>query len=138
MRTLTLIRGVPGSGKSTLAHKLLVAEGTRGNTAAHYEADMYFVESDGVYRFNPKFIKSAHAWCQKAAREAMVRGVESIIVSNTFVKLWEMDHYKTIAKDYGYKVIEIICHSDFESVHNVPIETIERMRGNFEYWDQND
>ena len=133
MNTLTLIRGVPGSGKSTLAKRLTVAEGAQGMTTAHYEADMFHMDSQGNYNWRPERVKEAHEWCLNATLEAMGRGVERIFVANTFVKQWEMTRYREIAESYGYGVVEIICHNDFGSIHDVPIETIERMKRNFEY-----
>ncbi len=62
---LTLVRGLPGAGKSTFA----------GSEAI--EADQYFcILSDtdvygyptGEYRFDPKQLKDAHAWCQNRTR----------------------------------------------------------------------
>ena len=48
MKELFLLRGLPGSGKSTLAKSLI-----GDKTYCHREADMYFVNSDGTYKFNP-------------------------------------------------------------------------------------
>lgn len=53
-------------------------------------------------------------------------------VSNTFVRKWEMQHYVDCAKHYGYTVVEIICRGNFNNVHGVPAEIIDRMRNNFE------
>ena len=58
MKTLILLRGLPGSGKSTLAKQLV------NKDYAHKEADMFFVDSEGNYKFEPSKIKDAHAWCK--------------------------------------------------------------------------
>ena len=55
-----------------------------------------------------------------------------LCVSNTFVRKWEMQHYVDCAKHYGYTVVEIICIGNFNNVHGVPAEIIDRMRNNFE------
>ena len=47
MKQLILLRGLPGSGKSTLA-KLLVGD----KDYCHKEADMYFVDREGNYKFD--------------------------------------------------------------------------------------
>ena len=60
MKDLILLRGVPGSGKSTLA-KILVGD----KEYCHKEADMYFIDNDGAYKFNPSEIKDAHNWCRE-------------------------------------------------------------------------
>ena len=55
MKQLFLLRGLPGSGKSTLAKTLVGYK-----DYCHKEADMYFVDRDGNYKFKPSKIKEAH------------------------------------------------------------------------------
>lgn len=74
MQELVLIRGVPGSGKSTLA----MSDEFRGYQ--HYEADMFFVGLDGVYRYVPQQIGAAHQWCQQQTWVALVDG-KNVVVS---------------------------------------------------------
>jgi undecaprenyl diphosphate synthase len=57
MKELFLVRGLPGAGKSKLAKSIA------GSNGYVKEDDMYFVDGDGNYRFNPKEIKLAHDWC---------------------------------------------------------------------------
>jgi tRNA uridine 5-carbamoylmethylation protein Kti12 len=45
MKTLILLRGLPGSGKTTLAKSLVTKD------YCHKEADMYFVDEFGNYKF---------------------------------------------------------------------------------------
>ena len=52
MKDLILLRGLPGSGKSTFA-KMLV----RDKDYRHKEADMFFVDSEGNYKFEPSKIQ---------------------------------------------------------------------------------
>ncbi len=52
--TLYIVRGIPGSGKSTFAKTL---------GGQHYEADMFFIDENGVYNFDFTKIKDAHQWC---------------------------------------------------------------------------
>ena len=57
---MVLIRGLPGSGKSTCARE----------DYAHIEADMYFMDAEGNYKYNPS---KAHAWCRKMVIKHMPR-----------------------------------------------------------------
>lgn len=118
MLTLTLIRGLPGSGKSTLAKTL---EGI------HLEADMYFVNPQGKYLYRPEAIGEAHQWCQNQTEYWLQQG-KNVIVSNTFVKLWEMSAYKALAKKYQAKLNIIVCGGSYENIHGVGEDIIERMR----------
>ena len=116
--TLTLIRGLPGSGKSTLAKQ---------HCARHLETDMFFVDGDGVYCFQPELIKQAHQWCQSQC-ELLLKKKLSVVVSNTFVQRWEMEHYRHLAKKYGAKLIIKTCTGKYSSIHNVPKSTIQKMK----------
>ena len=124
MTTLTLIRGLPGSGKSTLAKQL-----TKANTF-HIEADMYFVNSDGKYMFDISKIGSAHSWCQQETELNMHYG-RDVIVSNTFTTLKELRPYFEIASKYNVVPHVILCQGNYKNVHDVPPETLEKMRSRF-------
>jgi hypothetical protein len=142
MQKLILIRGLPGSGKSTLAKEMLKKD--KNGLLKHFEADMYF-ESIGGY--DPLKIKEAHEWCQSETKRALNRGF-TVIVSNTFVKKWEIFPYlyMTMLKNkiplseidlYELHKESILFHiyetkGQYESIHNVPKEVIEAMRKNWE------
>ncbi|MGB5445161.1 MAG: ATP-binding protein [Psychromonas sp.] len=116
--TLTLIRGLPGSGKSTLAKSL---------DGYHLETDMYFTDKQGRYQFDGEFLREAHLWCQQQCELKLSQGV-SVIVSNTFVKQWEMDAYRLLAKKYHAKLIIKTCTGKFNNQHDVPQQTLQKMQ----------
>lgn len=120
---LVLIRGLPGSGKSTLGRSMA--------GFVHVEADMYFDWCDGVYRFDPSKVKDAHAWCQNAARAALLTR-RNVVVSNTFTRKWEMEPYLNMAKELGVEVEIIVAKGEYPNIHGVPEETIARMRERWE------
>ena len=123
-KNLYLLRGLPGSGKSTMANML---------NATCFEADMYFMR-DGEYRFDHTKLKMAHKWCQDSVEDCMNLRYERIAVSNTFTQEWEMQAYYDLAKKHGYTVFSIIVENRHggQNIHNVPDESIERMRARFE------
>ena len=122
--TLTLIRGLPGSGKSTLAKQLLAVN---PNTVTHIEADMFFVDEQGSYRFDATQLSQAHQWCEQQCALSLQQN-KSVIVSNTFVKQWEMKPYRQLAKKYHAKLLIEICTGSYQSIHNVPDATIKKMQ----------
>ncbi len=124
--SLTLIRGLPGSGKSTLAKK-----SAQNTGAIHLETDMYFVNSKGQYRFDPKKLNQAHKWCQQQTRQHLEQGF-SVIVSNTFVCQWEMQAYKDIAQTIGAELYIQVCREQFGSIHNIEAKTIANMKRKWE------
>lgn len=115
---LYIIRGLPGSGKSTLAKKLAVM---------HFEADMFFVGTDGVYRFDPSRLKDAHEWCFNKVKETIEDGY-ICAVSNTFSRVWEMQKYLDLP---GPRTV-ITCEGSYGNIHGVSDEAIERMRARWE------
>ena len=117
---LILIRGLPGSGKSTMARNL-ASKGFQ-----HFEADMYF-EVNGQYQYDASRIRDAHIWCQNMARQALAAG-NRVVVSNTFTQLREMEPYLGMTKNA--RVIEAI--GNWQNVHGVPAEMLERMAQRWE------
>ena len=129
MKTLYIIRGVPGSGKSTLARRMRAELG-----APYYEADMWMVDSDGNYLFDPKRLPYCHQMCQQHVCRDMIEGV-SIIVSNTFIRRWEADAYYVLAKIWGYEVKVILCEGGWSNEHGVPPDRVAIMKSNVESYE---
>ncbi|WP_432459161.1 ATP-binding protein [Agarivorans sp. QJM3NY_25] len=122
MQTLTLIRGLPGSGKSSLAASL---------AAVHLEADMYFVDALGNYHYRGEEIAQAHQWCQQQTA-AYLALAKDVVVANTFVRQWEMAPYRALAKQYGARLKIICCTANYSNIHGVSLDTIEKMRQQWE------
>jgi hypothetical protein len=99
----------------------------------HKEADMFFVDQDGNYKFEPSKIKEAHKWCQEEVEFLMKYEHSPIVVSNTFTQEWEMESYFELAKQYGYQVHSIIVENRHGGVntHGVPEDKLEVMKNRF-------
>jgi energy-coupling factor transporter ATP-binding protein EcfA2 len=115
---IVLIRGLPGSGKTTLAKQMI--------SHAHVEADQFF-EVSGEYLFNPEDVQKAHAWCLEQVKKALKNG-KSVVVSNTFVRKWEMQPYQKL----GYPVRVIVATGAYQNLHGVSPEKMEMIRGRWE------
>ena len=124
---LILIRGTPGSGKSTLAGSL------EYHMYVHIEADNYFINKEtGEYEFDPSKLGEAHKECQQKARSLLESG-NSVVVANTFTTKKELKPYFTIAKEFGITPQVILCQGNYGSIHDVPEETVKKMKARFEY-----
>jgi len=123
MTSLTLVRGLPGSGKSTVAKRV---------GGFHIEADMYFVNADGVYLWDANRLHLAHGWCRDKAIELLTDG-KDVVVSNTFTTLKELRPYFNMAADFGIVPTVILAQNAFTNVHNVPAESLDKMRARFAY-----
>jgi len=126
MAHLTLIRGLPGSGKSTKASAMSAATGS-----LHFEADQWMMV-DGEYQFDPAKLHYAHKQCLQSTKDALLAG-KDVVVSNTFTTKKELAPYLKLAEELTVPVNIIICTSDYGSVHNVPDETMTKMRARFDY-----
>ena len=122
-KILYIIRGVPGSGKSTLAHKL---------TDNVVEADQYFYDDKGNYNWSADKLNQAHNWCFYTVKKYMEEGRDKIAVANTFIKNRDYKRYVELAKEFGYNVDIRTCTGNYQNIHNVPDETVEKMRNKFQ------
>lgn len=124
---LVLIRGLPGSGKSTLARILVDELGF-----AHYEADMYMSDPSGAYAFSEAKLTEAHGWCLDQTRTALQAG-RSVVVANTFAKLWMLDPYERLAVDMTVPSEILEASGQFQGIHGVPADKIDAMRNGWEF-----
>ena len=121
---LLLIRGLPGSGKSTFAKTLIGYD--------HFEADMYFIQEDGSYKYDSAYIRKAHEWCKQRTYESLAAG-RNVVVSNTFIQLWTMKPYVNMA-DVLNAVLDVKEMSgQYGNIHNVPEDILIRMKEQWEY-----
>lgn len=125
--TLYLIRGLPGSGKSTFAQELK----QRGLVDRVFEADQYF-NLNGEYKFDPTKLAEAHRWCLNSTLSNLDVGA-NVAVANTFTTEKELEHYLYAAESMGVNVVSLIVENrqGSSSVHNVPADTISRMKQRF-------
>ena len=117
---LYIIRGLPGGGKSTLA--TMIAD-------VVHEADQYFIDSDGVYKWRPQWLREAHQECLDNTKVSLKAGMV-VAVANTFVKLKDMKPYL----DLPYTKTVIECHGGFKNTHDVPDAHVQKMKDNWEVY----
>lgn len=132
-KVLFLIRGSSGSGKTTYANQLLQAFTDIGMKVKHFEADQYFMK-DGNYHFNPSKLTEVHKKCFDNTRSALDdEETNVVIVSNTFIKKWEIEPYLKLVeerKNVAVKILRMLAQ--FQNQHGVPLEKIEKQRKNME------
>ena len=125
---LYIVRGLPGSGKSTY-----VRDCSDAWDDDHWEADMFFENDAGDYRFDGKLIEEAHKWCYTNVLRSLRNGY-NVWVSNTFTRVWEMTPYidmvNLVEEDVEIVIIEI--KTQFESIRGVPEKTLKSMKDRWE------
>jgi len=127
MNILIIIRGLPGAGKTTIANILA------NNKYPVISADDYFMH-DGKYIYDSTKISDAHKYSLDTVNLSMINNIPIIYVANTFTTEKELESYYKIAENYNYKVFSIIVENRHgnESIHNVPNETILKMKNRFD------
>lgn len=142
---LYIVRGCPGFGKSTYAKKLLELlvpgwEDFEQNPGSykesisvgfHFEADMFF-EKNGLYQFDISKLHQAHEWCLNSTKKALLSNNSTVVVSNTFTTMKEMRPYVDFSKKYDISLTVYRMTHEYGSIHNVPPETIEKMKARFQ------
>lgn len=123
-KKLVLVRGMPGSGKSTIA----AAMDTSWDSI-QLEADMYFMDG-GIYKFDADKLHHAHMWCQAETDQYLKKDYE-VFVSNTFTTIKELRPYFDIALDNGILPAVYLAQNQFQNVHDVPQESLDRMKRRF-------
>lgn len=87
--------------------------------------------NNGNYEFDPCRVKDAHEWCQKTTK-ILLNNERSVIVANTFTRIWEMQAYFDMASELNIKCCVYRMMTQYDNIHNVSSEVIERMRARFE------
>jgi predicted kinase len=130
MTQLIIVRGLPGSGKSTLA-KQIASDINRGDPgmAQVFENDDFHI-IDGEYKFNESRIPGAFRYCFARTAKHLERGGVAI-VSNTFINLRSMKPYFKLARKFGIVPVVYLAQNNFGSIHDVPEETMTKMREQF-------
>lgn len=126
MSKLYILRGIPGSGKSTYGKKIVDNAINAGMSAIKFEADDFFMK-DGKYDWNPKLAHVAHKWCQQSVRKAL-DVYDVVVVANTTLALSDINVYIKIANEAHADFEVVAIHGNHQNVHNVPEETLEKMR----------
>ena len=129
MAKLIIYRGLPGSGKSTLAKNNVTALNKLGLRVEHLEADMYFEDAHGNYKYDPSKIKEAHQWCQEQTKKFLGNGV-TVIVAGPFTTAWELLPYMRMIP--WEDILILVATGNYENVHGVPKEVIAKMEKRWE------
>lgn len=135
-KILFIMRGPSGSGKSTTA--TLLREYVQ-EPFPICSTDNFFVDRDGVYRFDASKLKLNHERNRFAVEELLQQNYPYVGVDNTNVKRWEFQSYVDLAVKYGYTVWIVYPDTEWDAEilaernsHGVPLKTIERQISNFE------
>lgn len=136
---VVIMRGPSGSGKSTFIMRNLPS-------AQWLSADFFFrgtCPESGfpTYEFDPARIGEAHAWCFRQYMKALHDNCyDEIVVDNTNSRLWEMENYIYLAKQFNRTVDIITMHPlqisveelTRRNIHGVSQEIIQKMVDTYE------
>jgi NEDD4-binding protein 2 len=122
---LVVMQGASGSGKTTLAkHIASVID------AEVYSTDDFFMV-DGQYKFDPTKLAVYHKLNQDRAIAAMENGA-NVVIDNTNIQAWQARPYVAYAVEHGITVKFVRATGDFQNLHGVPAEKVEKMRASLE------
>jgi len=93
---------------------------------------MFFMIND-VYEYDASKIKLAHEWCIRETFKALSMG-RDVVVSNTFVQLWQLVPYQEMCKTFGIEPLVMVATNTFSNVHLVPESVINKMSSSWEHY----
>ena len=132
------MRGLPGSGKSRKAYNINFDRYNNAEVSVILSTDDLWYDYDGnFYLWNPTAIGAAHRVNQAKCCQAMVKGIQLVIIDNTNITQEDMQPYIDFAWRFDYsieleepetdwKIDVAICAK--KTAHGVPIEVIQRMK----------
>lgn len=85
----------------------------------------------GKYVFKQENLADAHADCFRKTKNALMAS-KSVVVSNTFSRVWEMEPYINLATELNIPLHVIECRANFGSIHNVPENVVQNMKKRWE------
>ena len=101
-----------------------------GDRGVNHEADHYF---ESIGHFDGRLLEQAHAQCfERFRRDIKNDEIEMVVVSNTFCLRKHIQPYIEECVAAGIIPQIVKCTGMFQSVHNVPAATIEKMRQQWE------
>lgn len=110
VKMLYIMQGIPGSGKSTIAQ--MIANATDGRI---FSTDDLWYDEEGKYNFDPDLLGIKHKENQRLVTEAMVEGIESIIVDNTNIYQKDANIYIEMAEMFNYELTVIRVNTPLET-----------------------
>ncbi len=143
MVKVIIMQGIPGSGKSTYVAAV-------AGVTTVCSADRFFIERDGVYRFDPARLGEAHGACLRRFAKALASAEDAeenrhrtaftdppavIVVDNTNTTVLEVAPYMALASAYGadVQIVRVQCDPEVaasRNVHGVPVHAVRRMADN--------
>ncbi len=132
-----IMRGLPGSGKSTWI-KNYIAAWCNSLRYQIVSADDYFLDNEGIYRFNSELLPLAHDYCLSSYITSLHQmKVAVIFVDCTNIRMYELAPYYRVAEALGVDVEIVHMMVDpyvavARNIHGVPEEVVDRMARSFE------
>ncbi len=127
-KRLYLVRGTPGSGKADFVKSISFEDDVVIST------NDFMKDENGIFYFDVGKLEESRNKCQYIVEDAMERNTPCIFVHDTLTTQKEIYPYTELAERYGYTVYAIIveCRGERHNVHDVPEQTIKRMKERFD------
>lgn len=128
MNTVLILRGIPGNGKTSFADTLKMLY---PNTVICC-ADDFLINNKGEYEWSPSRVRMAHVSCKALFVCSLQSKYPFIIVANTSTKESDVNEYRNLAINNGYKVFVTTVENwhGGSDTHNVPKEVKASMKDN--------
>ena len=124
--SVVIVRGLPGSGKTTYAK-------TKYPLFEYIDADQYFTDADGEYKFDLYSLDDAHSYCFSRFSDTLEKN-QNVVVANTFTTYMDIKPYIELSQKYKISNILIIrLTTQYDSIHSVPDFVMQKMLDRWEH-----
>ena len=91
-----------------------------------HQQDHFFVDNNGVYRYDASKVEEAVKYCYEHVMESLQKGLR-VVVANNFTKTWTVEKYIETAKRFDAEIVVMRAMGRYQNNTGVPPEQVKKL-----------